>query len=224
MARPAGLLLVDVSDYQKPSEVPWSDSRIAGGYVKLSEGVTAEKYSNAHVKSMTLAGKPFGGYHFFIPTDDPQLQWQTFAKQATAVGYGQGDLIPALDIERCITRGKWQEADKSWCPTIAALVALMVGGFGDVEIYCGWATFIQLGAPSWMIKHRLWVPFVSVPGQAPPASCRKSPAGKPADIWQFMWGPLFGALEEPSSPVAIDQSVCQQLPPFIAALNSGAQS
>ena len=173
---------------------------------------------------MTLAGKPFGGYHFFIPDDDPALQFEAFAKQATAVGYGQGDLIPALDVERCITRGKWEEANKSWCPHIAALVALMVQGFGDVEIYCGWATFIQLGAPSWLLKHRLWVPYVSTNGQPPPSSCRKSPGGKPAELWQFMWGPLFGPIENPTSPVAIDQSVCQQLPPFIAALNIGATS
>jgi GH25 family lysozyme M1 (1,4-beta-N-acetylmuramidase) len=215
--RPQGNLIVDVSGYQPPGRVPWTDARITGAYVKLTEGTTKSSGASYHVPAITLAGKYFGAYHFFRPDDLPDEQFAIFQEAAQAVNYGQSDWIPALDIERCVTRGKWTEVDKSWNSPLQALVELLVKNYDDVLLYIGWASFIQLGSPAWVLEHKLWVPYVSVDGQPPPASCRKTPGGKIEFMWQFMWGPLFGDVQASTSPVGVDQSVCVVLPPAIGS-------
>ena len=215
MITPKGILGVDVSHYQKPGLVPWNDSRIGFGYVKFSEATFQDSGAQSHVTAITAAGKMLGGYHFFEPDIDQVEQLATFVMAAEKLGYGQGDLIPGLDVERCITRGKWENAEPSWNTALEALAEGLAGKFGDVLIYCGWATFIQLGSPSWLLERRLWVPYVSVDGYPPPTTCHKSPGGKAPDLWQFLWAPMFSTLQESTHAGAVDQDVCDVLPPTI---------
>ena len=217
MIRPSGLLVCDVSSYQNPKRCNWEDPRISAVYVKFSEATGIDVDSMAHCRALREASKPLGAYHFFSPIRDAADQFAAFQRAATLNGYGPGDLIPALDVERCITRGQWCEADPSWCLEIQKLIALFVAEYGELMIYCGWATFIQLGQPSWMLERPLWVPYVSRDGNFPPAACTKSPGGKAPTLWQFMWGPLFSQIQMQTSKIAIDQSICAQLPKSIEA-------
>ena len=179
-------------------------------------GGAIETSAVAHCDAIRKAQKPLGAYHFFRPNCKPADQFAAFNQEAIQNNYGQGDLVPAIDVERCITRGKWIEADPSWCSTIQQLLEMFRTVYGDTLLYCGWATFVQLGQPSWMLSHPLWVPYVARDGNFPPERCSKSPGGKAPVLWQFMWGPLFSQIQMQTSRIAVDQSVCAKLPFRIA--------
>lgn len=214
--------VVDVSGYQPPNRVPWNDARIDGGIVKLTEGTTPSKGASYHVPAIRAAGKALGVYHFFRPDEPPMDQYMAFRGVADAAGYGVGDIVPAVDIERCITRGKWTEAAASWNDGLQVVCQQLARRYGDALVYCNQSTWIQLGRPKWLLTYLLWVPYVPLDGHGAFASCSLTPGGKPWTIWQKLWGPLFLNQQDSKSPIGVDQNDARELP-RIERIDDGIQ-
>lgn len=96
---------VDVSHYQ--GEVDWS-TLLAGGvsfaFAKASDGINyTDPMWQTNQQNAESAGVPLGGYHFYEPNDEPDLQAQNFLK---ALGDNSGRLPPVVDLEKSPASGQ----------------------------------------------------------------------------------------------------------------------
>jgi hypothetical protein len=212
-------IVCDVSGYQAPTLVPWDDSRIVGGIVKCNEGNTLSKNLQPHTAAIQKTGKPFGLYTFFRPDVDVDQQFATFLRGAELVGYGDAGysyIIPAIDVERYVTRKQsgnvWTEPTPSWNPKIEQYIQLLVDKYEELYIYGGTSTWAMLNKPAWWLTHKLWVPRYNYNGKPPPDPDKIStPGGVPWSLAQTLVGPMFSEIQKDNAPNAVDQSCVRDI-------------
>ena len=209
---------VDVSGYQPDGRVPWSDARIGYGIVKATENVTKSKGLSYHVAAirkeqearMAESGDyvlQMGLYHFFHVETPAASQFDAFCAAATSVGYGIGDIVPAVDLERYAAHAvtpAWQEGAEELCSRLEKR-------YGGCIPYINASTWSDMGKPEWILKYDLWVPQYNFDNKLPLAGCTASPKATPPKLWQNYVGPMFGSLtgklQESNSPVGVDQNM-----------------
>lgn len=203
----------DVSSYQAPTLVDWSDSRIAFAILKASEGSAEDKRVREHAAAVHNAHKPLGLYHFFHPDGDLRGQFEAFDTVAGAVGYGhEGDIVPAIDVEYY----RKHEVTPAWCGPLREFAEMFTEAFGARPLmYCSQSTWVCLGRPAWLLEFPLWVPFYMMDGLTPAA--KLSPNHVPGNrtdwcIWQRYVGKLFGTIQNTKATGAVDQNWAQRLP------------
>jgi len=198
--------IIDVSSYTPLTRVPWIDSRIAAGYVKISEGVSVfDRLAGAHLYAIWQAKKPAGVYHFFHPAHLAQEQFDWFVKCVEQTCWGKvGDLVPAIDLERNVVDGL---PTSVWNVPAEGLYNLLSAHFGSCLVYCGLSTFDALGKPEWLVQASQWVPQWNADGypQLAPSFIKGLGGASPVMVQNYV-GPLFGSIQESTSPVAVDQS------------------
>jgi peptidoglycan hydrolase-like protein with peptidoglycan-binding domain len=203
--------VIDVSAYTPLTRVPWSDPRIDGGYVKLTEGVSLfDRLAGAHLYNIAHVKKPAGVYHFFHPSHSAQDQFDWFVKCAEQTCWGKvGDLVPAIDLERNVTDGA---PTSSWNASAEVLCNLLSVRFGGCLVYCGQSTFTEMGKPQWLVDCSQWVPEWSKDGYPVIAPYFvKGLGGVPPVMVQNYVGPLFGTIQESAAPNAVDQNYAGEL-------------
>lgn len=92
---------IDVSHYQ--GNINWSQVKQAGidfAFIKATEGIgyIDPKFQQNWLAAQQ-AGIQTGAYHFFRPTEDPQLQAKNFIASIKAADYKQTNLPLVLDVE-----------------------------------------------------------------------------------------------------------------------------
>lgn len=101
-ATPEHVQGLDVSHHQET--IDWAQvaqSGVAFVYIKATEGVDFQDPTfEQNWAGAKTAGLLRGAYHMLRPEDDAVEQAEWFLKNLEAVGFGQGDLPPALDVER----------------------------------------------------------------------------------------------------------------------------
>jgi len=209
---------VDVSGYQPDGRVPWSDPRVGYGIVKATENVTRSKGLAYHVAAirkeqgarMAEAGDAvlqLGLYHFFHVESPVAQQLAAFNSAAIDVGYGIGDIIPAVDLEKYSTHAvtpAWREGSEELCAALAQR-------YGGCMPYINDSVWYAMGKPAWVLNYDLWVPQYNYNGKLPLSECTASPRPGLPRLWQNYVGPMFGAvtgkLQESNSPVGVDQNM-----------------
>jgi peptidoglycan hydrolase-like protein with peptidoglycan-binding domain len=203
--------VIDVSAYTPLTRVPWSDSRIDAGYVKLTEGVSLfDRLAGAHLYNLAHVKKPAGVYHFFHPSHSAQAQFDWFVHCAEQTCWGKvGDLVPAIDLERNVTDGA---PTHSWNESAEVLCNLLSVRFGGCLIYCGQSTFAEMGKPPWLVDCSQWVPEWSKDGYPviAPYFVKGLGSATPVMVQNYV-GPLFGSIQESTAPNAVDQNYAGEL-------------
>jgi len=205
------LRVMDVSAYTPLTRVPWSDSRIAAGYVKLTEGVSIfDRLAGAHLYNLAQVKKPAGIYHFFHPSHSAQEQFDWIVKCAEQTCWGKvGDLIPGIDLERNVTDGM---PTSSWNEPAEVLYNLLTVRFGGCLVYCGQSTFAEMGKPQWLVECKQWVPEWSRDGYPviAPYFVKGLGHAQPVMVQNYV-GPLFASIQESAAPNAVDQNYASEL-------------
>lgn len=177
---------VDLSHHQNPARVPWEQMRGHVDFVICRAAYGAElkdKHVVEHVRRAREIGAKVGLYLFFRPSQAIGTQWDTFREVAGSVGYGEGDIVPALDIEDD-PLPTYTKVDPSWSPFCRDLASRMADAYGGVMLYLSAWEWALLGKPDWPLDYPLWVPdYTAAP--APP-----TPGGAVPTIWQHRVGPF----------------------------------
>lgn len=201
----------DVSGYQPSTLVPWEDARIGFAIVKMSEANREATSARLHIPKVRAAGKRLGGYHFFHPEFDPQLQYDEFYSVSVETGYGTpDDIVPAIDIEYFSGHG----VTPAWCKPLRAFADLIEQAFAKPLLYCSESTWVCLGRPAWLVDYPLWVPAYMADGWKPKDTLAPGlvPVGAEWAIWQYYVGPLFGTTQDSRARGAVDQNRANYLP------------
>jgi GH25 family lysozyme M1 (1,4-beta-N-acetylmuramidase) len=97
---------VDVSGWQRPSELNWReavDDGISFVFVKASQGLGGSKAFGAHWRATQAEGLLRGAYHFAslkgVRKTQPELQATNFFERVNKAKLGIGELPPVLDLE-----------------------------------------------------------------------------------------------------------------------------
>jgi GH25 family lysozyme M1 (1,4-beta-N-acetylmuramidase) len=210
----------DVSSYQPSTLVPWTDARIGFGIVKASEGVRQSPALPSHVRAirtgaLTNTGLKLGLYHFFesnVPVGD---QMAAFVSATVSAGLAPGDIVPALDIESNIGR----RVTPDWVAPVRDFCDQLEAKFGSVMPYCSWSTWIQMGAPAFLLSLPLWVPYYAQNGHVRPAQCYQRPGNVTPVIWQNFVGTLFGTTQNTNAYQAVDQNLLIGTLPLIKEIS-----
>ncbi len=179
---------IDVSVFQNPAlpgGYTWSNLANAGcqfAIVRGSYGTEKDARSVAHVQAARGVKMHVGLYHFFRSIQNPHPQFEAFCEAAYDCGFGAGDILPAVDIEQDGPKG--EPVNPQWCDPLEYVIESLASAFGGCLIYLSQAGFAQLGKPSFVLKHQLWVPYW-VDSKAPAL-----PVGATScAIWQKRVGP-----------------------------------
>lgn len=148
-----------------------------------------------------------GLYHFFHVESPASAQFAAFCSAADSVGYGIGDIVPAVDLEKYSTHAvtpAWKEGAEELC-------SLLSQRYGSCMPYINNSTWASMGKPEWVLSYDLWVPQYNFDNKLPLVTCTASPKSKPPKLWQNYVGPMFGAitgkLQNSKSPVGVDQNI-----------------
>jgi hypothetical protein len=203
----ARLFGIDVSHFQSPAApagVPWKQLRLKSSFVivRASYGAWADPNAVAHIRAARAEGFTVGLYHFFVSTQAIAAQLDVFCAQAVKCGVGNGDIVPALDLEddgKNVLSKAMEPLARQACDTLSS-------EFGSAMPYITQAGWHALGAPAWLLELPLWVAhYTNAPKPA-------TPGNVPAAIWQnrvglYAPGAPFN-VKEAYLPNALDQDVC----------------
>jgi len=208
---------VDVSEFQHESLIDWGAVHatlgIDFGIARATYGTRADKRTAAHVARMRAAGVVPGLYHFFRADLTIPAQLEAFGSVADAINLGDGDLLPAVDVEAFPDQwasGKptrWARPCPAWCSPLRDLIGALADEHGGVLVYITQADWSVLGRPDWLLLHHLWVAHWPKTGSTSPLVRPATPGGVPWSLWQQMVGPLGSGKQDPSHPRAVDQDV-----------------
>jgi len=178
---------IDVSHHQAPSSVDWEKLAATGhsfAFVRAANGIKADMTFAAHFRAARSTGLAVGPYIFVRQGQSADAQLATLVRQLDAVGHGNGDLPPALDVEP--HPGEKFDGDRLFARA-AALVEQVRDRFGAVVVYTNVSTWSRMGNPSLLAERGvlLWIAHWDV--QEP-----RTPMDLPWDFWQFRVGPLDG--------------------------------
>lgn len=216
---------IDVSHHQRAASVPWETiaktSRFA--FCRASYGAELrDREVVNHVRNARRAGLLVGLYHFYRPLHDVAPQLDLFRRVADDVGLGEGDIVPALDVEHDPLPKPGHHVSPKWADAIQVFSQTLVDLFGDCYVYITQREFGMLGKPAWLLERPLWVAHYT--GAAKPAT----PGNKPHAIWQHRVGPYDpngpGGYFEGGGKLQLDQNRAPELPILIGKGTVGTEA
>lgn len=177
------ILGIDISHYQKASlfdVVKLHEDKIEYVIVNVCDGTVEDKAYKEHVAWIRDGGFKLGAYQFYRQPQARQDQFDTYRRLLDAVGYGPGDLAPALDLEPWMT----EPVDKNKFNTDARwLLEQLADHYGTALNYTFPGFFQLLGSPSWFADFPLWLSHFTAKVEP------MKPKGIPEwDIWQHRGG------------------------------------
>lgn len=199
---------LDISHHQAASVVPWEDLAARDGflYARASYGTMRDRRVTEHFARAKEAGIKVGLYHFFRASQAITDQLEVFCDLAELVGYGPGDLAPAIDIEADIKR----PVEPWWSRPANELTMLLVAQWSECVVYLTQREWTMLGKPAWTKERPLWVAHYTK--RSEPAT----PQGHEWSIWQYRVGPYDPNIEnqvtDAKHPRALDHNMAVHLP------------
>lgn len=203
---------VDVSHWQEPALLPWSEIAKTSRYciVKATDGTGTDARCIEHVKRAQDVGLVIGLYAFFRDQLDSDAQFTAFCTMADKAALGPGDLLPVLDIEDYPGHqiGPWtSEPAQEWCEKAQNL-------YGGAMPYVTQRDWARMGGPAWLLAYPMFVahyPGHELPGPA-------TPDHRPWRIWQYAVHPYAPGVwvNDLKAPLAIDHSWAIDPLPLIA--------
>jgi lysozyme len=193
---------VDVSKWQQPATTPYALlSRNGYSFViaRVAYGDRPDATFDDHVLRARSNGLAAGGYLFWRHEQDPEAQARAFRDTVSALDYGPGWIVPALDLEWQLTGGKATAASMAPSKRTAEMLREW---YGDCLIYTTASFWTEIGKPEWWLDYPLWVAHYGVT-----ETNVRTPGGKPWTIWQHASKPIDGLYA-----AAIDQNVARALP------------
>jgi GH25 family lysozyme M1 (1,4-beta-N-acetylmuramidase) len=169
---------IDVSVFQAPSVIDACAGQVDFVICRAAYGTAQDKRVADHAARVRAIGAKFGLYTFFRNIQSVADQWDALRRVADLVGYREGDIVPALDIEQDPFPTPGRHVSTSWSDAAEDFVGRMVAEYGEALVYITQAEFTQLGSPSWVLARPLWVAHYTA------ASKAASPGGVEPTIWQ----------------------------------------
>lgn len=192
---------LDISHYQTVTSWPAVADQVAFVYHKASEGRSSDPKMVTTLAAAREQALSVGGYHFFRPDVVIDTQLKTFFAQLEAARIGDGDLVPALDVE--------PEPPLLFTPAVyvsgvVAMVQGIIKEYRKCVLYCTQRDWHTLGNPDILLDPNvfLWVAHYTL--KAAPAC----PPGKTWTMWQHGTGPCPGI----TSSDGVDLDVAAVLP------------
>jgi GH25 family lysozyme M1 (1,4-beta-N-acetylmuramidase) len=178
---------IDLSHHQVSAFQPWDKYQGKVDFVICRAaygGLLRDREVVAHMGHARAIGAKVGLYQFFRPTQTVDQHWDEFRAVADLVKLGEGDLVPALDIERDPLPKPGVDVSPAWAARCEELVGRMVETYGDAMVYITQREWGMLGKPTWVLQRPLWVAHYT--GMPLPAT----PGDASATIWQHRVGPF----------------------------------
>lgn len=178
---------IDVSHHQNPAALDWARFNGVVDFVLARSSYGAQlrdRHCAQHIARARMIGAKVGIYHFFRDVHDVRAQWDLLRSVADQVGITDGDIVPAIDIERDPIPAPGRDVSPQWSGKCQELVNCVVEHFGDCIVYITQREFRMMGSPSWVLERPLWVAHYT--GAAKPAS----PGNVEPTIWQHRVGPF----------------------------------
>jgi hypothetical protein len=169
---------IDVSSFQSPSVIDACAGKVDFVICRAAYGTSQDKRVIDHAARVRTIGAKLGLYTFFRDFQPVADQWDALRRVADAIKYREGDIVPALDIERDPFPAPGRDVSPAWSDAAEEFVGRAVAEYGEALVYITQSEFKQLGSPSWVLARPLWVAhFTSAPKAA-------SPGGVEPTIWQ----------------------------------------
>lgn len=176
---------IDVSHHQNPATLPWAKFEGAVQFVICRSGYGAQlrdRQVAGHAARARSIGAKVGLYHFYRSIHTVQAQWELLRSVADQIGLTDGDIVPAIDIERDPVPGPGREVHPSWSAPCHEFVDRIVEEFGNAMVYITQREWKMLGSPAWVLERPLWVAHYTN------ASKPATPNDVQATIWQHRVG------------------------------------
>lgn len=190
---------IDLSHHQVAASQPWSRYERKVDFVICRAsygGLLRDRQVVQHMQHARAIGAKVGLYQFFRPTQSVDQHWDQLRAVADLVRLGEGDIVPALDIEQDPLPGPHGiPVSPAWAPKCEELVGRIVEAFGDAMVYITQREWGLLGKPRWVLARPLWVAHYT--GAAKPAT----PDDVEPTIWQYRVGPF-----DPQGPGGYDKA------------------
>lgn len=190
---------IDLSHHQDPATQPWDRYQGKVDFVICRAsygGELRDRQVTGHMERARAIGAKVGLYQFFRPTQSVSSHWDQLRAVADLVKLGEGDIVPALDIERDpMPKPQGVDVSAAWSAPCEELVGRIVEAFGDAMVYITQREWGMLGKPEWVLKRPLWIAHYTA--AAKPAT----PNNVDATIWQHRVGPF-----DPQGPGGYDKA------------------
>jgi len=177
---------IDVSHHQRSSAMPWDQIAHTARYAICRANYGAQLRDREvvnHVRSARRAGFVVGLYIFWRNIHSNADQLNLFRSVADSVGYGEGDIVPALDIEHDPLPKPGRNVSPTWSGPAREFAEQLVELYGDCMVYITQREFGMLGKPAWVLERPLWVAHYT--GASKPAT----PGNAQPVMWQHRVGP-----------------------------------
>ncbi len=174
---------IDVSHFQAPLQVKAAAGRVSFVMARASFGAKLKDDRCAeHVQAARQIDAKVGLYHFFRPSHSVADQFRVFCEVSEAAGITEGDICPALDIERDPFDGAGRDVDPAWSDPARELTELLVERFGNCLAYITHREWVGMGSPGWILERPLWTAhYIN-------AAAPSTPGGRQCTIWQHRVG------------------------------------
>lgn len=151
---------IDVSHHQNPHACDWIKLRDEGKVefviARACYGVQHDASFVPHARGAAVAGLVVGAYTFYRQTQSWQDQHAAFEAQLRRLGYGQGNLVPCVDLEwndsydGPVDREKFNGEARALCERLAA-------DYGHCLVYFSPGFYEVLKRPAWLSEHAWWI-------------------------------------------------------------------
>ena len=178
-------MLRGIDVYEGNGAVDWPKVAADGNafaYVRGAYGDHADKLAHQNFVGARSAGLPVGLYHFYRATRDASEQARTIVRTLKTVGFAEGDLLPALDVEdNPHYDGAWDKANNDqYIAGLRHWIEQVSEAFGcPVVIYTRASFWAEIGNPGGFGSARLWVANYSVSSPKIPKGWNKY------TLWQY---------------------------------------
>jgi len=176
---------IDLSHHQNPASLPWESYRGKVDFVfaRATYGSYLHDETEVeHVRHARAIGAKIGIYSFYRSIHTVQAQFDALRMMAGLVGLGEGDIVPAIDVERDPLPAPGRDVSPSWSAACEEFCGLVAQEYGNALVYVTQREWRQLGSPEWALHYPQWnAHYIN-------ASKPASPAGILPTIWQHRVG------------------------------------
>lgn len=174
---------IDLSHAQQPAQLPWESWRGKVDFViaRATYGTRHDETAVEHIRRARDIGAKVGLYAFFRISESVDDQLSSFHAVADLCRLDEGDIVPAIDIERDPFPSPGADVAPGWSDQAKWFTDVLVSTWGDALVYINQASWSQLGKPAWVLRRPLWIAHWT---DGIPAT----PAGIPATIHQHRVG------------------------------------
>ena len=155
--QPATVEGIDISSHQPPERFDWASMAEDLEFViaRACYGVKPDSAFVEHIAAARAAGLNVGGYIFFRQHQDADEQLDVFEEQLGLAGISSADIVPAVDLEANTFDGEMDPREHNTGGR--AITEALASQYGAALIYLSPGHYLELGKPSWVLEHRIWV-------------------------------------------------------------------